>query len=133
MLKRKPTDRPFPEVKPETGGLADTNCGILIRDIVATRSWITVLIAILLASLFFRAAVGLGGYSGTPFSSLLMNLFAYAGLAIPPMYGDFEAQRHWMELTLHVPLKEWYYHDTQWWGLDYPPLTAYISLLFAKL
>ena len=49
------------------------------------------------------------------------------------MFGDFEAQRHWMEVTLHLPLKEWYYYDTQWWGLDYPPLTAYVSLLFAKL
>jgi ALG6, ALG8 glycosyltransferase family len=49
------------------------------------------------------------------------------------MYGDFEAQRHWMEVTLHLPLREWYYYDTQWWGLDYPPLTAYVSLLFAKL
>jgi hypothetical protein len=55
------------------------------------------------------------------------------GYGVPPMYGDFEAQRHWMELTLHVPLKEWYYYDKQWWGLDYPPLTAYISLLWAKL
>lgn len=49
------------------------------------------------------------------------------------MYGDFEAQRHWMEVTLHLPLKTWYYYDTEWWGLDYPPLTAYVSLLFAKL
>jgi alpha-1,3-glucosyltransferase len=49
------------------------------------------------------------------------------------MFGDLEAQRHWMEVTLHLPLKEWYYYDTQWWGLDYPPLTAYVSLLFAKL
>lgn len=38
-----------------------------------------------------------------------------------------------MELTLHVPLKEWYYFDKQWWGLDYPPLTAYVSLLLGKL
>src|SRR5579859_1691928 len=55
------------------------------------------------------------------------------GYGVPPLYGDFEVQRHWMELTLHVPLKEWYYHDKQWWGLDYPPLTAYVSLLFGKL
>ena len=55
------------------------------------------------------------------------------GLEKPPMHGDFEAQRHWLELTLHVPLKEWYFHDLQWWGLDYPPLTAYTSLFFAKM
>lgn len=43
------------------------------------------------------------------------------------MYGDYEAQRHWMELTIHLPLREWYTYDLQYWGLDYPPLTAYIS------
>lgn len=41
--------------------------------------------------------------------------------------GDYEAQRHWMELTLHVPMGEWYTHDLGYWGLDYPPLTAYVS------
>ena len=55
------------------------------------------------------------------------------GRGAPPMYGDFEAQRHWMEVTLHLPLKKWYSYESQWWGLDYPPLTAYASLLFAKL
>jgi alpha-1,3-glucosyltransferase len=41
--------------------------------------------------------------------------------------GDYEAQRHWMEITYHLPLNEWYYHDLHYWGLDYPPLTAYVS------
>lgn len=45
------------------------------------------------------------------------------------MYGDFEAQRHWMELTLHLPLRSWYHYDLPYWGLDYPPLTAYHSYL----
>ncbi|TFY68752.1 hypothetical protein EVJ58_g812 [Rhodofomes roseus] len=40
------------------------------------------------------------------------------------MYGDYEAQRHWMELTIHLPMREWYKYDLQYWGLDYPPLTA---------
>ncbi|KAI9848378.1 MAG: Glucosyltransferase-like protein [Thelocarpon superellum] len=43
------------------------------------------------------------------------------------MHGDFEAQRHWMEITTQVPMTEWYFHDLDWWGLDYPPLTAYHS------
>ena len=43
--------------------------------------------------------------------------------------GDFEAQRHWMELTLHLHIKDWYSYDVNYWGLDYPPLTAYVSLL----
>lgn len=45
------------------------------------------------------------------------------------MYGDYEAQRHWMELTVHLPMHEWYNYDLQYWGLDYPPLTAYVSWL----
>ncbi|KAF9029779.1 ALG6, ALG8 glycosyltransferase [Hymenopellis radicata] len=45
------------------------------------------------------------------------------------MYGDFEAQRHWLEVALHVPLRQWYYYDLQWWGMDYPPLTGYVSWL----
>ncbi|OLL26515.1 Dolichyl pyrophosphate Man9GlcNAc2 alpha-1,3-glucosyltransferase [Neolecta irregularis DAH-3] len=50
-----------------------------------------------------------------------------AGMGTPPDFGDFEAQRHWMEVTIHLPLKEWYHYDDDWWRLDYPPLTAYIS------
>lgn len=46
------------------------------------------------------------------------------------MFGDYEAQRHWMEITTRLPISQWYFHDLQWWGLDYPPLTAYHSWLF---
>ena len=30
------------------------------------------------------------------------------GAGNAPMYGDYEAQRHWMELTTHLPVSEWY-------------------------
>ncbi|KAF8251450.1 ALG6, ALG8 glycosyltransferase [Wilcoxina mikolae CBS 423.85] len=73
-----------------------------------------VLSALLMIAFLYRWAVGLGPYSG---------------MAAPPMHGDFEAQRHWMELTTQLPMKEWYWHDLEWWGLDYPPLTAYHSWL----
>jgi alpha-1,3-glucosyltransferase len=43
------------------------------------------------------------------------------------MHGDYEAQRHWMEITRHLPVSQWYFYDLQYWGLDYPPLTAYHS------
>lgn len=49
------------------------------------------------------------------------------------MHGDFEAQRHWMEITTHLPISKWYLYDLQYWGLDYPPLTAYHSWLLGKL
>ena len=49
------------------------------------------------------------------------------------MFGDYEAQRHWMEITTQLPVSQWYFHDLQWWGLDYPPLTAYHSWLCGKV
>jgi hypothetical protein len=49
------------------------------------------------------------------------------------MFGDYEAQRHWMELTNHLPTRQWYTYDLQYWGLDYPPLTAYHSWLCGKM
>ncbi|XP_063992179.1 probable dolichyl pyrophosphate Man9GlcNAc2 alpha-1,3-glucosyltransferase [Diachasmimorpha longicaudata] len=61
----------------------------------------------------------------------------HSGEGKPPMYGDYEAQRHWQEITLNTPLVHWYHNttdnDLQYWGLDYPPLTAYHSLLLGKI
>ncbi|KAF2855399.1 glycosyltransferase family 57 protein [Plenodomus tracheiphilus IPT5] len=73
--------------------------------------WVTIPLVLMAVGLF-RWTVGLWGYSG---------------YQSPPMHGDFEAQRHWMELTTHLPVSKWYFYDLQWWGLDYPPLTAYHS------
>lgn len=51
----------------------------------------------------------------------------YSGAENPHKYGDFGAQRHWMEITLNMPVEEWYRNSTtndlSYWGLDYPPLT----------
>nr|XP_008107537.1 PREDICTED: dolichyl pyrophosphate Man9GlcNAc2 alpha-1,3-glucosyltransferase isoform X2 [Anolis carolinensis] len=64
-----------------------------------------------------------------------VSLGSYSGAGKPPMYGDYEAQRHWQEITYNLPVKDWYFNTTdnnlQYWGLDYPPLTAYHSLLCA--
>uniref|UniRef100_A0AC35UGC4 Alpha-1,3-glucosyltransferase n=1 Tax=Rhabditophanes sp. KR3021 TaxID=114890 RepID=A0AC35UGC4_9BILA len=55
----------------------------------------------------------------------------YSGQGMPPKFGDYEAQRHWMEVTINLPLQEWYIsspsNNLTYWGLDYPPLTAYHS------
>lgn len=73
-------------------------------------------------SLSIKSAVGRWGYSGKG---------AY------PMCGDFEAQRHWMEVTSHLPIGDWYRNTTEndllYWGLDYPPLTAYVSWAYGML
>lgn len=81
---------------------------------------------ILLIAVLFRWFVGLHDYSGKSKS---------------PMYGDYEAQRHWMEVTISLPIGQWYFNssdnDLLYWGLDYPPLTAYHSyvngLMFNKI
>ncbi|KAG2069054.1 hypothetical protein BDR04DRAFT_1078626 [Suillus decipiens] len=62
-----------------------------------------------------------------------IGLGTYSGYDTPPMFGDYEAQRHWMELTIHLPIREWYTYDLQYWGLDYPPLTAYVSWLCGRI
>lgn len=69
-----------------------------------------------------------------------VSLHPYSGAGTPPKYGDFEAQRHWMEITVNLPARDWYVNgtlnDLAYWGLDYPPLTAYQSYvhgLFLKL
>jgi alpha-1,3-glucosyltransferase len=55
-----------------------------------------VLAFVVLFSLLLRIMVGFGSYSG---------------YNDPPRYGDFEAQRHWMELAVNSKPSEWY-HET---------------------
>ncbi|CAM9532682.1 unnamed protein product, partial [Ascophyllum nodosum] len=38
----------------------------------------------------------------------MVSLWPYSGQAQQPMYGDYEAQRHWMEVTTALPLHQWY-------------------------
>lgn len=67
----------------------------------------------------------------------LVALQPYSGMGQPPEFGDFEAQRHWMELTVNLDVHEWYVNGTHnnltYWGIDYPPLTAYFSWAWGKL
>lgn len=67
----------------------------------------------------------------------IVSLHPYSGFETPPMFGDFEAQRHWQEVTVNLPASEWYTqtpdNDLMYWGLDYPPLTAYHSWLMGKI
>ncbi|KAJ3196254.1 Glucosyltransferase-like protein [Irineochytrium annulatum] len=63
----------------------------------------------------------------------LVSLNGYSGKGIEPMHGDFEAQRHWLEITYHLPPSQWYRYDLPYWGLDYPPLTAYHSYVLGAI
>lgn len=101
--------------------------------------WLVLPLILMVVGLF-RWAVGLWGYSGEDsHMCLLLVQMEYnindfiSGFNTPPMHGDYEAQRHWMELTTHLPITQWYFYDLQYWGLDYPPLTAYHSWLLGKL
>jgi len=66
-----------------------------------------------------------------------VSLHGYSGYGKAPMFGDYEAQRHWMEITVNLPIDSWYRNSTDndllYWGLDYPPLTAYHSYFNGKL
>lgn len=105
--------------------------------------WTAPIVSILFA-LLIRWSVALNPYSGTKRTYLLLwhgframshkcSSMITTGFQTPPLFGDYEAQRHWMELTIHLPITKWYRYDLQWWGLDYPPLTAYHSWLCGVL
>ncbi|KAI9694673.1 MAG: Glucosyltransferase-like protein [Bathelium mastoideum] len=83
----------------------------------SVSQWVTLPLILMIVGLF-RWTTGFWGYSG---------------FQKPPMHGDFEAQRHWMEVTTHLPISDWYCYDLQYWGLDYPPLTAYHSWILGKI
>ncbi|KAI1001871.1 hypothetical protein K3495_g6335 [Podosphaera aphanis] len=93
-----------------------------------------------LASLFWPARGSVSQWEVIPLILIVAGLFrwaaglwSYSGFHRPPRFGDFEAQRHWMEITTHLPVSHWYFYDLEWWGLDYPPLTAYHSWLLGKM
>ena len=35
------------------------------------------------------------------------GLILIEGESKSPMFGDYEAQRHWMEITYNLPVKHW--------------------------
>ncbi|XP_017121312.1 probable dolichyl pyrophosphate Man9GlcNAc2 alpha-1,3-glucosyltransferase [Drosophila elegans] len=67
----------------------------------------------------------------------IISLYSYSGFDSPPMHGDYEAQRHWQEITVNLEVGEWYTNsssnDLMYWGLDYPPLTAYHSYFLGRI
>lgn len=77
---------------------------------------------------------------GILFSLLLRWIVShgpYSGKGVSPKFGDYEAQRHWQEITVNLKITDWYNqtkdNDLGYWGLDYPPLTAYHSWACGKV
>ena len=68
---------------------------------------------------------------------VLVGQFGYSGEGDYPKYGDFEAQRHWMEITINLPVQEWYTNSRKnsgdYWPLDYPPMSGYHSYVLGKI
>ena len=65
-------------------------------------------IAVCAVAVFVRSSVSLHPYSGQhPYAEVYIFIRYVLGAGQPPMYGDYEAQRHWMEITYHLPIQEW--------------------------
>lgn len=45
---------------------------------------------------------------------LTMQLAGATGMGTPPMFGDYEAQRHWMEITINIPIRDWCVSVLHW-------------------
>uniref|UniRef100_A0A060T3M7 Alpha-1,3-glucosyltransferase n=1 Tax=Blastobotrys adeninivorans TaxID=409370 RepID=A0A060T3M7_BLAAD len=108
----------IPKITSAPTPLRDTPLGGFLSPFTPSYIQWVARYVVLCFAVILRCAIGLGPYSG--FQS-------------EPMHGDFEAQRHWMEITIHLPMSKWYFYDLQWWGLDYPPLTAYHSWFLGKI
>ncbi|XP_046801064.1 dolichyl pyrophosphate Man9GlcNAc2 alpha-1,3-glucosyltransferase isoform X5 [Lucilia cuprina] len=46
--------------------------------------------------IFVALCVGIG-------TRAIVSLSSYSGASTPPMFGDYEAQRHWQEITYNLP------------------------------
>ncbi|ETN78510.1 ALG6, ALG8 glycosyltransferase family protein [Necator americanus] len=101
----------------------------LITKIHSDSKWLFIFFVLSLVALV-QAILAVGSYSGE-FSPHFVEMMRRTREGKPPIFGDFEAQRHWMEITYHLPVQKWYVNGTNndlfYWGLDYPPLTAYHS------
>ena len=68
---------------------------------------------------------------------IFVGCFGYSGENDPPKFGDFEAQRHWMEITINIAPKDWYTNSInntkEYWPLDYPPMSGYHSFILGHI
>ena len=40
----------------------------------------------------------------------MTSVHPHSGQGVPPMFGDYEAQRHWQEITVNLPIQAEYIH-----------------------
>ncbi|GJP47767.1 hypothetical protein CLOM_g6938 [Closterium sp. NIES-68] len=62
---------------------------------------------------------------------LCTGLHPYSGMHTRLASATTRRSGNWMEITVNLPPSQWYrnssVNDLSWWGLDYPPLTAWQS------
>ncbi len=111
-------------------GFIHHEVGILQCDFISRNEPMLLIFLQKMKLLYFCCAI-------TLLWKISSSFFSYSGYNKPPKFGDFEAQRHWMEITTQLHATQWYENSTQndlfYWGLDYPPLTAYHSYFNGKL
>lgn len=62
---------------------------------------------------------------------------------MPPLHGDYEAQRHWQEVTVNLPVADWYshtkvdndnyqffMHSVEVYFLSFPVLFSFLMFVF---
>jgi hypothetical protein len=85
------------------------------------EGWKWTFVGMMLVAVAVRSAIGLAGYSGAH---------------NPPGFGDFEVHRHWMELAVNLPAKEWYQEseaEYAYKGADYPPFCMYVHYVLGHI
>ena len=68
---------------------------------------------------------------------LLLLFSSHSGSSLSPHSssnnGDYEAHRKWIGTALSLPRSEWYFHDLEYWGADYPPFCLLVHELFGRV
>jgi alpha-1,3-glucosyltransferase len=56
-----------------------------------------------------------------------VSVFPYSGKNQPPKFGDYEAQRHWMEITVNLPIQDLIHHLTHRYDVEIGWLILFIG------
>jgi thiol-disulfide isomerase/thioredoxin len=95
-----PSGAKFPWHPPSLWELLGANVHRNSREAVALRSRVF--------ALFFSAAMWLIVVAVAIMLRVATATSPHSGEGFPPLFGDYEAQRHWMEITVNLDVASWY-------------------------